>query len=97
VARGPRLREKGKGARERVRPAGGLGRAGERRKRRAGLRTWFSAHRGFEGEANEFEFKCPFQIQIPHIGITQNESQTRISNNQFQNKDDRDQIRKDFK
>jgi hypothetical protein len=48
----------------------------------AGL--WAVGQKGFRGILEfEFEFEGSIQIQIPHIGITQNENQTRKSNNQF--------------
>jgi hypothetical protein len=48
----------------------------------AGL--WAVGQKGFRGIFEfEFEFEGSIQIQIPHIGITQNENQTRKSNNQF--------------
>jgi hypothetical protein len=39
--------------------------------------------KGLEELEFEFEFEESIQIQIPHIGNTQNENQTRKSNNQF--------------
>jgi phage tail tube protein FII len=45
------------------------------------LRLW--AKMGLEKLEFEFEFEGSIQIQIPHIGNTQKENQTRKSNNQF--------------